>query len=514
MTSARFHICLPLGLAIALGLTGCNVVPTARPTIALPLAYAQAPKQRTSVDPALLRWWEGFGDRQLDTLMKRGQRENLSLKQAMARLGSAYAAVAAASAGNKPTITAGGGLEARQDRTGNTIASSRSASGTLGFVWDLDLFGRTRNARLGAEARYLATAANARAVRLIYQTDLVSTYIDLQYFRQAVVIGEANVASYRRTLTMTREMRREGVVAGLDVAQAQALVDSARAELPALRKGMKQAENHLATLLGTTPAANRTSLPGKARQPVPRRTEKAGVPADLLRNRPDIQREEYLLAAAAADIGLAKAQLYPALSLAGSIDIAELIASGASTSVASWAFGPSVIGVLLDGGRLRANVDIARSESRAQYFAWKQSVLAAVEEVENALSALHEDSQEVKAYQRMAASYETTRRLATESYQGGVGALLDVLSAERSLGEARLALAESRRNLAKSYVALQVAIGAGSLVREPLERLGSLRSAPVRPVPLPTPVSGPVPLNAAPTVTRPRPASLRLRRQG
>lgn len=465
------HLALLLTVS---ALVGCQTANSPAPTIELPQNYTRSSDNQVIDDLIYRNWWENFQDRQLTALMQEGLEKNLNLRQAVARMEAAYAGVKAAGGRSWPTLTAELSSEARGDGSLSEIDNSFSGNANAGVSWELDLFGRNKKARASAEAQFLAASANVRSIRLAYQADLASTYIDYQYFHNALTITKSDIASQRKTLALTEEMRTEGIATTLDVAQARALVDSTRAQLPALEKGLAQSANHIATLLGTNAISFRKRLPKRGRQPLPTNIKKIGIPADLLRFRPDVQREEFLLASELADLGVAEAELYPTLTLAGTIDIARLITSGATGNLLGWSFGPSIFSVLFDGGRLRANVETAKAEGEAQYLNWKQTVLAAVEEVENALVAVYRDEQEMKAYERIVSSYETTQSLATEAFKGGTGLLLDVLSTQRSSDEARLALTNSRRNLAKNYIALQVAVGAGAAVSEELVSNGVL----------------------------------------
>lgn len=202
-----------------------------------------------------------------------------------------------------------------------------------------------------------------------------------------------------------------------------------------------------------------------ARQPVARTIPRTGVPADLIRNRPDIRVAERQLAAAVADIGVAEAQLYPSITLSGSITPSfSKISNGASGTANGWGFGPSITLPILDGGRLRAGVDIQKSVAREQYLAWKATVLNAVEEVENALTALNRDQQTVSAYRRTVSSYQEALSLATASYRDGASSLLDVLDAQRNVSDAQSQLATAIQQAAQDYVALSVALGGGYAV--------------------------------------------------
>ena len=223
----------------------------------------------------------------------------------------------------------------------------------------------------------------------------------------------------------------------------------------------------MATLLGVPAGTITPSLMKGSGQPMPRYAAKTGIPADLIRNRPDIRRAERTLAAATAQIGVAESQLYPALTLDGTIGASRVI-SATTGNLTSWSFGPTLVLPIFNGGALRAQVDIADSQAKQQYIAWKQTVLNAVEEVESAQAALIRDYQTVAALRRLVASNEEALSLARESYKGGASTILDVLDAERNVANSRLTLASSIRTLATDYVELNAAIGGGSAIETPV----------------------------------------------
>ncbi|MDM9625980.1 efflux transporter outer membrane subunit, partial [Rhizobium sp. S152] len=220
--------------------------------------------------------------------------------------------------------------------------------------------------------------------------------------------------------------------------------------------------HHIATLLGKPAGSMVGELLRGSSQPIFRGGIKSGVPADLIRNRPDIRVAERNLAAATADIGVAISQLYPTITLSGSISPSLTNRAGlSSSSMASWSFGPTLTLPIFDGGRLRANVDISKSTAKTQYLAWKQTVLEAVEEVENALSAVRRDAQTVAALRAQVKTTQETLELSTASYKDGASSLLDVLDAQRQVSLAQASLAAAVQQMARDYVSLNVAIGGG-----------------------------------------------------
>lgn len=464
-------VLLPLSLLL---LSGCVVGPNYQaPNAALPAKFSQG-GHAEAANVTLNPWWEAFRDKKLNGLVAQGMGENLDVQQSLERIIEARAIVIVAGAGGLPELNVGGsgtvegqdGSFRRNSGTGDH-SETKTLSGGADASWLIDLFGQYRRAKESANASLDAAYDDVNVARLAYLSDLTTSYIEARYNQEAYALQQQSLASRRETLKLTEDIKAAGAASSLDVVQAEGLVNSTLAELPGYQTGFNQAANHIATLLGLPATSVTASLTRGSAQPSPRYNTKAGVPADLVRNRPDIRRAERLLAAATASIGVAEAQLYPSLTLSGSIDGSRIVASAASGGLTSWSFGPSLNLPIFNGGRLKANVDIAKSTAQQQYLAWKQTVLNGVEEVEDALVALRNDYQTVAALRKVVDSYEEALGLARESYKGGATSLLDVLDAERSLATSRVALAAGIRNLANNYVALNVALGGGSAIEPP-----------------------------------------------
>ena len=211
--------------------------------------------------------------------------------------------------------------------------------------------------------------------RLSLLQAVASAYIDVRYYQERIALARQNLNSRNETLDLTRLQLEAGAASRLDVVQAEGLVNSTIAEIPALETAFRRAAHRVATLLGMPASALLPELQRGARQPVARFSAKAGIPADLIRNRPDIVAAERQLAAAVAQIGVAEAQLYPSITLGGSITPSYSRAGGTSASLLSWNFGPGISLPIFDGGQLKANVTAAESTARETYLAWKQTVL-------------------------------------------------------------------------------------------------------------------------------------------
>ncbi|WP_290685954.1 TolC family protein, partial [Haematobacter sp. UBA3484] len=238
----------------------------------------------------------------------------------------------------------------------------------------------------------------------------------------------------------------------LQLLQAQALLESTRANLPSLEKGFYIAVYALATLLAEPAQPLMTEMERGAAQPRPRGNDATGVPADILRNRPDVRSAERSLAAAVAAVGVSTADLYPSVNLSGNVT------AGSSHS---WSFGPSVSLPVLNQPLLRANRDAAVSAAKQAELGWRGTVLAAVEDVQAAQAAVSRDRRQVAALGRTAEAYARARDLSRETYEVGTTSFLDFLDSERSMGDAQLSVASSVRTLANDWTSLQIATGRG-----------------------------------------------------
>ncbi|MBY2991175.1 efflux transporter outer membrane subunit [Rhizobium leguminosarum] len=445
--------------AVTLLLAGCvsgpNHVP---PEMPLPAKFKEG-STKSNGDVVAAQWWTAYRDKRLDGLVAHGRSENLDVLQALERINSASANVTVAAAGGLPSLDVG----ASHTVSGTTNETGGEAS----LSWLLDIFGQYRRSKESAIASLGAAYATADNAKLTFLKDLVESYIDARYYQQRIALSQANLKSRQQTYELTQLQLKAGAASRLDVVQAEGLVQSTKSNIPGLEQSFTESGHHIATLLGMPAASLMGELQKSAGQPVFRGDIRAGIPADLIRNRPDIRKAERELAAAVADIGAAEAQLYPSISLSGSISPSWVKSSGASGgTLTSWTFGPTLNLPIFDGCKLRANVDIEKSDARTQYLAWKAAVLNGVEEVENALSAVRRDTQTLEPLRRQVQTAQESLALSTTSYKDGASSLLDVLEAQRSVSDAQESLADTVQQVAKDYVDLYVAIGAGYLNRE------------------------------------------------
>lgn len=449
---------------VMLLLSGCVVGPNHEtPQTALPVKFSEG-SVKPNGDVTMAAWWTAFNDRRLNGLVETGLRENLSVQQAIERITAAEANFQAADAGAFPQLNSEASFEvsgARGTGDSNDTPTTRRTSAGLNASWMLDLFGQYRRSKESAGATLDAAYANADVAKLTYLSSVVNAYIDARYFQERIAIARKNLGSRRETLDLTRLQLEAGAASRLDVVQAEGLVNSTLAEIPSLETQFRQATHRVAFLLGLPAASLVADLTKGAPQPYARRSISAGVPADLIRNRPDIRAAERRLAAAVADVGVAEAALYPSISLNGTISPAHIAASGVDGSLTNWGFGPSLNLPIFDAGARRANVKARESAAREAYLTWKEAVLNAVQEVENAMVAVNRARQTVSALTATVRSYEEALSLATASYRDGASSLLDVLDAQRNVASAQANLAQAVQQMATNYVNLNVAIGGG-----------------------------------------------------
>ncbi|MBY5570961.1 efflux transporter outer membrane subunit [Rhizobium leguminosarum] len=449
--------------ALLLLLSGCVVGPDhAPPEMPLPAKFGEGGTKSVG-DVATAAWWTAFSDPKLNGYVQAGLDQNLTVQQAIERINAASANVIAAGAGGLPNLNVGAShtISGQRGELRTQFDTRNTSAGDVQLSWLLDLFGLYKRSTESALASLDSAYASADVAKLTLVQDLVSSYIDVRYYQQRLALSRANLKSRQETFELTKFQLEAGAASRLDVVQAEGLVQSTLAEIPGLETNIRISAHHIATLLGLPASALVDELLKGRGQPVFRGGITSGIPADLIRNRPDIRVAERDLAAATANIGVAQAQLYPSISLSGSISPSYINQRGVHGGLTGWSFGPTLNLPIFDGGALRANVKTAQSNAANAYLNWKSTVLSAVEQVENALSAVRRDARTVAALQAQVKTTQETLELSTASYKDGASSLLDVLDAQRQVSLAQASLAAAVQQMAKDYVSLNIAIGGG-----------------------------------------------------
>lgn len=435
-----------VGLILAIFLAACAAeVPQRDLTIDLPDRY----NIRADINaPAAqdVQWWRAFDDRVLDHLIRQGLANNIDLAEARTRVDEAEAVARREGV----TFTDTGTVEVRK---GSDDANRTDAS----LSATINLAGRGRHQRSAALARLDAARQEEADARRLLLSELTAAYVELRYSQARRLTRGQDLVSRRRSLSDVRAQLTAGAATQLDLLRAQSLVAETQAELPKLDADVIRQRNRISTLLGVTVSEMNLDLGKFEAQPIPKTPAgPLGVPADLLRARPDIVRAERLYAAAVSDLNAAQAARYPSLSLRGVLT-APLEGGSVSDSLAAGLTMP-----ILSAPRLAADAEAAQARVQRSYLQWRRAVLEAVEDVETALAAYAASRTAVGAAREVVkfdtAALALSRRLLDS--RGNI-TVLDLLDRERSLSASRAVLAQNLRDLAIDYVTLRVALGQG-----------------------------------------------------
>ncbi len=463
-------------LAAMLG--GCAVGPDyVRPAVELPQTYKEqgpwkvaAPRQ---VDDRQ-RWWEAYGDPILNDLVNQANVANQTIQQAAAQYRQAQATAALARASLWPTAGVQAGATRARTNTNGVQRLTDNYTVGLNASWEADLWGRIRGAAEAGDANAEASAAGLAAARLAIQATLAQNYLQLRVTDLQKDLYRRTVAAYTRSLQLTTHQYEAGTALRSDVAQAETQLRSAQAQLIDLDATRNQLEHAIAMLIGKAPAAfSLAPLPAaeasdsatdanaqRLRASLPQMP--AGLPSELLERRPDIANAERLAAAANANIGVTRAAYFPTLTLStsggyNSASFANLF----NTPGRVWSLGAALAETLFDGGARNARNDAALAAYDAAAAQYKQTVLAALQDVEDNLSTLRVLDQESAVQAQAVKSAQLAERLALSQYQAGTVTYLSVVTTQATyLTNQRSAVTLLGRQLVAS-VALIKATGGG-----------------------------------------------------
>jgi len=473
--SKRIHatrICLVAGICLlTFSISGCKVGPDyVRPEYEVPDQWHQtAVKGLEDGSANLQTWWTVFGDPVLENLIEQAQAENLELQIAYVRVMEARALRGIASGEYWPTVDAAGFYSRnRVSENGLTAPAVGSPdqmnlhSTGVDSSWEIDVFGRISRSVESAQASIEASVEDYRDVLVSLYSQVAQTYIDVRSLQTRIQYARDNVTLQRDTLKLTQDRRKAGLVPQLDIEQAKLVLASTESIIPRLRQLESQSVHRLSVLLGQPPAA----LYGKlsTTSDIPEVPEKvvAGLPAELLRQRPDIRRAERVLAVETADIGIATAGLYPAFSLSGTFALeAQQIKDVGNWNSRTWGFGPAMRWNLFDGNRIRSGIKVQEAQTEQALLNYKQTVLRALEEVESVMVAYKEEQQRFKTLERSVAAAQKSVELVQALYENGLTDFQNVLDMQRVLTAEQDKLAESEGQVVKNLVGLYKSLGGG-----------------------------------------------------
>jgi NodT family efflux transporter outer membrane factor (OMF) lipoprotein len=487
---------------VAVLLAGCTVGPNfTKPDATLPSTWSASDQRARNIgpshvtpDPINTAWWASFNDPELVKLEDRVAASNLDLKVASLRLAESRAERSITAADQYPTID--GNASAVRERssangvmglagttttatnaataangTGGGVAALPSGKGSAPFnvfqagfdaSWELDLWGKVRREVESADASVDAQAEARRDLLLSTMAEVARDYIQLRGTQTDYAITLDNLNAAKDALRVTQERKANGLATELDVMQAASQVSSESALLPQLVQQEDETINRLSFLLGQAPGALRSEL--EETKPVPPTPPMVpvGIPSELARRRPDIREAEANLHQATAEIGVAKADFYPSITLSGSGSLQSLDFS----KLGNWgsrqfSIGPSISMPIFEGGRLKATLNLRKEQQQEAAVNYQKTVLSAWHDIDNSLTEYSSQQQRHDQLQAEVQDDQKALYLAQAQYKAGTGTFLQVLDAERSLLSAQQDLTDNTTQISTTLVSLYKALGGG-----------------------------------------------------
>jgi len=445
---------------------GCGVGPNYhRPAVQTPMAFrdlSENPQvQAQAASYADLPWWQVFQDPQLQELIRTALKQNYDLQIATERINAARAQLAVTRSSQFPQVQGNGNFSGGKESNFQTKYNFLTLAADAAF--QLDFFGKLRRATEASRAELLATEDARQTVLLTLVSDVASDYFALLQLDLQLQITRETVKAQEDSVKLTNLRVQHGVATKLDVLQAQQVLDSANAAIPDLERRIAQEENAISILLGNYPQAVTRGRP-LVEQPLPPEVP-PGVPSSLLERRPDIREAEQIMVAANAEIGVAKAQFFPQISLTGSgggaFGRSSAFSSLMTTQLGIWSYGAQVSQPIFTAGALRGNLRLAESQHQQALIAYRQSIQRAFGDVSDALIGYEKFHQVRLRQEDSVKDLQESVRLSQMRYTGGTTTYLEVLDGQRSLFSAELTLAEARGTEYQSLVQLYRALGGG-----------------------------------------------------
>jgi NodT family efflux transporter outer membrane factor (OMF) lipoprotein len=451
---------------LALCLSGCILTKDLPdPALDVPARYG-APHVAAPKDLPKLDWWRGFRSSELTSLMEEAQTVNLDIAAAAARIRQADAQARIAGAALLPVLSAGD--QATRSRTSGSSSSGLTNSGreitnyssSLSASYEIDFWGKNRDAALAAEETATASRFDRDVVALTTLTGVANAYFQVLAAQDRIRTANRNIASAKRVLDAIRERLRAGTGTDLDVAQQESVLANQRAAVPPLRQTLAQNKNALATLVGRPPESIRVKGGSLSSLASPRVSP--GLPSELLMQRPDIRRQEAALASATANIGNARAQFFPSIKLTGQggYQSAALV-SLFSPQAAFFSLAAGLTQPIFDGGALQGNFENAKARQDELLQTYRQTVVTAFADVDNALVALKQTTERLRLQQEVVAASRRAFDLSEQRLRAGTIDIVTVLNTQSTLFQAEDSLLQARLDRFLAIVSLYQALGGG-----------------------------------------------------
>jgi NodT family efflux transporter outer membrane factor (OMF) lipoprotein len=458
-----------VGLATMI-VSGCMVGPNYHtPQMAAPPAWVGVGQTTTgqlsvtTAQPAeLTQWWRQFNDPMLTSLVEEAVKTNLDLQLAVARLRQSRATRGVALGGLWPAVTGSGSYQ--REHVTNVPPPENLNLYQAGFdaVWELDVFGGMRRNVESASANVQAAIQGIRDAQVSLVAEVTLNYMQLRGSQQEIAIAQNNLKAQQHTAEITHKRLAVGFASALDVANADANVATTESQIPVFETAAQQSIYALSVLLARPPADLLERLSPTANLPRVPAQVPVGLPSDLLRRRPDIQQAEAQLHAATAQIGVAVAELFPQFSLTGSVNWqSNLLRTWWTEASRSFGFGPSVSWQIFQGGAIVSNIRVQKALRDQAFITYQKTVLAAFQDVENALIAFAKEQQHHKALHEAVVANRKAVDLSLLLYTEGLSDFLNVAVAQESLYASENALVQSETNIVTDLIALYKALGGG-----------------------------------------------------
>jgi len=411
----------------------------------------------------LSRWWSRFDDPALHRLIASALNDSPDISAATARIRESRARRDSEYAGLFPALNGGLSSNSRStdsDPGGRNSGTSYSAS--LDASWEVDLFGRQRSAVQAAAANLGAAEENLNSVHAALAAEIAATYTNLRANEARLVVLKQNVTTREQTAQLATWRQQAGEADSLESSQAQSSLESARAAIPSLEQAISQGRNQLALLAGREPGALDAMLSGGKGIPHPPGSLAIGIPADTLRQRPDVRVAGYQVLAAAANTRSAEAARYPSLNLTGSLGINTVNARDfINPETAAANLATNLTSPIFDAGRIRANIEAADAVEQQAIDSYRSTVLTALAETENALIACRRSAERLITLEKATRLAREADQLARQRYEAGEIDFLEVLDSQRTLLNLEDNLLTTRTDRTTAYIRLYQALGGG-----------------------------------------------------
>ena len=472
---------------------GCANIPSVgpdyhKPNVSAPAQWNPLAGGETNSAAATAAWWKNFHDVALDSLIERAACSNLDLKIAQTRVREARAHYRMTAHDFWPTVDAAGSYARNRQSEHQPVLGSLPMPPGVPFEndvyqagfdasWEIDVFGGKRRATESARAQVAAAQFGEREVLVTLLGEVARNYVEARGYQRRLEIARDNIRAQEQSLAIVQNRFTNGLTSDLDVQQASTVLATTRAVVPALETALAASIHRLGVLLGQTPESLETELATVAPIPAAPPVAPVGLPSELLLRRPDVALAERQLAAATANIGVAKADLFPKFYLTGvagfeSISADDWFKSGSRF----WSVGPAVQWRIFDAWRIRANIKIQNARQEQALANYENTALLAFEDAENALTAYAKEQIRRQQLEAAVKSSEESLRLANQLYANGLSNFINVLDAERSLYQAQDALVQSDRTISANLIALYKSLGGGWETRDGQPQLASLET--------------------------------------